>query len=286
MAMPPFFQRKVFVWVLAALAQIASPAAGEIYRWTDGAGRQHFTQDLNQVPPRHRDAARKAAAKPSGRDPLQSYSTPPSARASGRARARRGVHEINFERHGTLMMVQVQLNDHVVAPFLADTGASGISIPSAVAQELGIRIDAMTPTVVVGTANGNVVEPLVELDSVQVGGARVEGLHANVSSSMSFGLLGGAFFNNFVYQVDAAAGVITLAPNDSVRGGYTRAQWRERFGRVRAPLAVLEERLESGADRRPGRIAELEAHRRALRGELAKLENSADRALVPHGWRE
>ncbi len=286
--MPPVSQRNALLAACAALALAlaALPAAGEIYRWTDDAGRQHFTQDLNQVPARHRDAARKAAAAPAGPDPLQTYATPPRARAPGRARGPHGTHEIRFERYGTLMMVQVQLNDQVVAPFLADTGASGISIPHAVAQELGIRIDASTPTVAVGTANGTVVEPLVELDSVQVGSARVEGLHANVSSTMRFGLLGGAFFNNFVYQVDAAAGLITLAPNDSVRGGFTRMQWRERFVQVRAPLAAVEERLDAGVDRRPGRVADLEARRRALRGELARLEDMADRASVPQGWRE
>lgn len=269
-----------------AVMLATTPVAAEIYRWTDDAGRQHFTQDLNRVPARHREAARKAAAKPAAHDPLQTYSAPPRARAYRGARNGGARHEIHFERYGTLMMVQVRLNDRVSAPFLADTGASGISIPHAVAQELGIRIDADTPTVMVGTANGNVVEPLVELDSVQVGSARVEGLHANVSSTMRFGLLGGAFFNNFVYQVDAAAAVITLVPNDSVRGGLTHAQWRARFARVREPLSALDERLDTALRMPAGRIARLEERRRALRQRLAELEEIADRALVPQGWRE
>ena len=275
------------LFALGTLALLlAPPTRAEIYRWTDSAGREHFTQDLNQVPARHREAARRAAAATPKRDPLQSYSAPANTGHHLRASPRGGVHEIHFDRRGTLMMVQVQLNDRVVAPFLADTGASGIAIPHAVAQQLGIRIDADTPTVVVGTANGNVVQPLVELDSVQVGTARVEGLHANVSSTMQIGLLGGAFFNNFVYQVDAAAGVITLRPNDSVRGGFTQNQWREQFRRVRVPLAALEERIDSGVDRRKGRIAELEGRRRALQRELAELESLANRAAVPQGWRE
>lgn len=270
----------------AGLTFTPGPAISEIYRWMDATGREHFTQDLNQVPPHHREAARSAASNTAGPDPLQTYSAPPSARSSAQSRARGGLHEIHFQRYGTLMMVQVKLNDQVTAPFLADTGASGISIPHSVAQELGIRIDADTPTAVFGTANGDVEEPIVELDSVQVGSARIEGLRANVSSSMRFGLLGGSFFNNFVYQVDAAAAVIQLRPNDSVRGGLTRAQWLGRFHRLRAPLAAVEERLESGTDRRGGGVAELERHRRSLREELAKLDGMADRAGVPHGWRE
>jgi len=183
------------------------------------------------------------------------------------------------------MMVDVRLNDRVVAPFLADTGASGIAIPQTLAQELGIRVGSDTPTVMVGTANGVIEEPLVRLDSVQLGGARVEGLHANVSSSMSFGLLGGAFFNNFIYQVDAAAGAITLVPNEGVRSGLTEAQWRARFRSLREPLDALETRLASGQDRRAGRISELETHREVLRRELGALEDEANRAGVPQAWR-
>ncbi len=279
--------RRLLAVSLCVLALTWVPAATEaqIYRWTDAAGREHFTQDLSQVPPRHREAARAAAARPSARDPLQTYSTPTRPRPARGTGVRRGQHQIRFERHGTLMMVQVRLNDRVTAPFLADTGASGVSIPRSVAQQLGIRIDADTPTVMVGTANGTVVEPVVALDSVQVGTARVEGLRALVSSTMQVGLLGGAFFNNFVYQVDAAAGVMTLVPNDSVRGGFTRAQWQERFARVRGSIETIDARLDSGKDRRAGRIAALEESRRNLEGQLAELDAAADRAGVPQGWR-
>lgn len=279
-------------WLAVAVALVfflvSASGKAQIYRWSDATGREHFTQDLNQVPARHREAARKAAARPGGRDPLQSYSAPQRAAPAARARhtQRGGTHEIHFRRYGTLMMVEVELNDHVRAPFLADTGASGISIPHAVAQELGIRIDSDTPTVIVGTANGNVEEPLVALESVQVGSARVEGLRANVSGSMQFGLLGGSFFNNFIYQVDAAARVIRLTPNEAVRGGLARGQWQERFQQIRAPLSALEARLESGVDRRAGRVRELETRLRTLHEELARLESRADRAEVPQGWRE
>jgi len=40
---------------------LAGPASAEIYRWTDESGQEHFTMDLNQVPPKHRGAAQRRA---------------------------------------------------------------------------------------------------------------------------------------------------------------------------------------------------------------------------------
>lgn len=267
---------------------LASDATPEIYRWTDDSGVEHFTQNLAEVPARHRPSARDAAKRPEP-DRLQSFDGAPASRAAQRSRRARRLgdaHTVHFQPYGTLMMVEVVLNDQVRAPFLADTGASGISIPHSLAQQLGIRIDGSTPTVVVGTANGSVETPLVSLESVQLGSARVEGLRAHVSSSMEFGLLGGSFFNNFVYQVDAAQGVITMRENDAVRAGLTRAQWSERFARMRAPIRKLDERLEMGLERRKGRVAELERRRDVLGQALRELESEADRAEVPQVWRE
>jgi len=43
--------------LLLAFVAVA-PARGEIYRWRDASGREHFTTDLGQVPARHREAAK------------------------------------------------------------------------------------------------------------------------------------------------------------------------------------------------------------------------------------
>jgi len=194
---------------------------------------------------------------------------------------------IPFERHGgSLMRVEVLLNGRVRAPFFIDTGASGISIPWTVAQQLGVEVTTETPRIRVLTANGVVSEPVVRLASVQLGPARVSDLQAVVSGSMQVGLLGGAFFNNFVYQVDAAAGVITLRPNERVRGGMNQAEWRERFDSIREPLHRLELYLEKGGFSDAGRVRELEVRRAKLRSSLEQLESEANGALVPRGWRE
>jgi clan AA aspartic protease (TIGR02281 family) len=269
-----------------------SVASAEIYKWTDAQGRLHFSQDIGQVPRAQRESARKAAAEPKKHDPLQVYGrsngdrggSAPARRATTRQSNR--IMRIPFERHGSLMRVEVLLNGRVRAPFYIDTGASGVSLPWAVAQRLGIQITEDTPRIRVTTANGVVANPVVQLKSVQLGPARVDNLQAAVNGSMDVGLLGGAFFNNFVYQVDAAAGVITLKPNQNVRGGRDQNQWRERFATIRAPLAKLEAYLEAGGFTEESRVRQLEEHREKLRASLDELEREANKASVPRGWRE
>jgi clan AA aspartic protease (TIGR02281 family) len=276
-------------WALVWVVGASSAAKAEIYQWTDASGRLHFSQDLSQVPPAKRNQAVKAASAPKARDRLQVYSSGGGGAAAPapRAAARRpgGTMRIPFKRQGTLMRVDVLLNDRVKAPFLIDTGASGISIPWAIAQQLGLRIGPSTPRIRIRTANGVISEPIVELRSVQLGPARVNGLKAAVSGSMDIGLLGGAFFNNFVYQVDSSASVITLAPNARVRAGLDQTQWQERFEAIREPLARVEAYLEKGGFMDKSRVRDLESHRDKLRAALGELEGQANRASVPRGWR-
>jgi len=177
------------------------------------------------------------------------------------------------------------VNDRARVPFLIDTGASGVSLPAEIVTDLGIPVHAGTPRVTVSTANGIVQVPMVEVDSVQLGAARVENLRATVNPTMEVGLLGGSFFNNFRYSVDAAAGVITLTPNDAIRGGAAAEQWRERFQRLQSSIDRLEEYLASRAVTRELRRRELEGNLAAMKSDLQKLEIEANHARVPQSWR-
>jgi clan AA aspartic protease (TIGR02281 family) len=247
----------------------------------------HFTHDLGQIPPAQRPTARASAGEPA-QDGFQTYATPhtmgsakPSPRGGHAATLR-----IPFERRGTLMLVEALLNDRLTAPFLVDTGASGVMIPEQIASQLGLRIGSDTPRAPVQTANGVVAAPVVSLDSVQLGAARVEGLEALVSSSMSIGLLGGTFFNNFVYQIDAAASEISLVPNDAVRAGLSEAHWRERFRSLREVLTRIEGHLAQSVLTDESRVKELESRRASFASELERLDREADLAQVPQAWRE
>jgi clan AA aspartic protease (TIGR02281 family) len=272
---------------LAATLLLAAPAAGgEIYRWTDARGNVHFTEDLSQVPPAQRaaaeEAAQRRAAAPSR---LQTYEAPASRPRPAAFTGRRVLH-VPFVKRGGAMLVQVRINDRVTAPFLVDTGASDVAIPAAVAARAGIRVDPDAPRALYQTANGLVSKPLVTLESVEVGEARMEDVRGSISDSMEVGLLGGTFFNNFTFQIDPAASVLTLIRNDRVRRGLSERQWRDRFREVRGKLERVERYLGENELTRDDRVAQLEDARDRLARDLETLEREADRADVPHGWRE
>jgi len=293
-------RRSMAASALALLLALALPAGSEIYRWTDAAGQQHFTQDLGQVPAAHRAAAEASARAPKGHDRIQVYSSPASpARASARAArlrrtsltARPGqTYTIPVQRAGTSLVVSVRLNDLVNARFLIDTGASDVVIPSSVAAELGLDGDGGR-TKVYSTANGLVTQRAVVLDSVALGEARVSNVAASISDSMSIGLLGLSYFNHFNYSVDPARGIVTLVRNGLIeqgliRGGRSEAQWRSEYANLRSRIEAVarEKRSKSAAktrtrERLDQAIAELERQRTVL-------DDEADSAKVPFSWRD
>jgi clan AA aspartic protease (TIGR02281 family) len=275
-------------WLALFLAlltvSIAGGAPADIYRWTDPEGNLHFTEDLSQVPPQYREQAVRRPPSDS-RGALQTYTPPASPEPQAAPRSGDVIH-IPFERRGTLMWVNALVNDRQRVPFLIDTGASGVSLPSGVVAELGIRIRPDTPRMTVSTANGYVRVPIVEIDSIQLGNARVEGLQAAVNPTMDVGLLGGTFFNNYRYSVDIAASVITLEPNEGVRGGAASEQWRRRFRDLRGSIGRLEAYLDDRTITRPNKRRELEANLAALKEDLRNLEIEANRAGVPQSWRD
>jgi aspartyl protease family protein len=265
---------------LILIIALAGAASADIYRWTDESGKLHFAQSLQQVPARYRQQVTNGAANQTGGS-FQTYAADPEQRAVRRSNSFR----IPFQRDGSLMRVHALVNDHLDVGFLIDTGASGVSLPTATARRLGILVGPDTPRISVRTANGTIQVPLVRLDSVVLGGARVEGLMATVNPTMNIGLLGGAFFNHFSYEVDPAASVITLKPNHAVVSGLGEQHWQRRFLKIRGPLAELEDYLRDREGLRAARREELEQKRAELQAGLNALEIEANRDDVPAAWR-
>jgi clan AA aspartic protease (TIGR02281 family) len=281
-----------------ALSVFALPAGGEIYRWTDSQGRVHFTQDLSQVPPDQRPRAVERTLDDSEGGRISTYSSdsdaaPPAHRAPAirtpETSAGRPVHRIRVERAGTSMMVAARLNNSVVVPFVVDTGATDVSIPRWAAAQLGLRDSGRTRQYI--TANGMIEESVVMLESVDLGGARVEDVPASISSTMDVGLLGLSFFNHFTYHVDTARGVLTLVPNDlaesgQIRGGRSEAQWRSEFGGLRARLRQVDTEMSRTNSNASSKRQALDRSRSNVLAQLELLEGEADQARVPMAWRE
>jgi clan AA aspartic protease (TIGR02281 family) len=272
--------RRAAICLLALLLQ-TSDAASEIFRWTDEAGNLHFAQSIQQVPPQYRkQALGQSAAKSDGIFQTYTKSTEHhGATASGKYR-------IPFVAEGSLMRVSAIVNGHLEVPFLIDTGASGVSLPASAASRLGISVGPNTQRIRMQTANGQIDLPLVRLDSVELAGARVEGLMATLNPTMSIGLLGGAFFNQFTYGVDPTANIITLERNHAaIAPSLSEDHWRRRFRKLRGSLEQLDSYLRDREGLDEPRREELERKRVELEARLDALERDANRDRVPRAWR-
>ncbi len=285
------------VVLMLALFGATGVASAEIYKWTDDAGRVHFTQDLRQVPPSHRTQAETAAKQPA-RTRIQSYTTPPASPQPGRPAVRSTsgsgttgkVHKIRVQRAGSSMTVQVLINDRLKVPFHIDTGATDVVLPTWAAEQLGLDLSGAR-TGVYGTANGTVTQKLVHLKSVSLEGARVEGVPATVSESMEYGLLGLSYFNHFKYDIDPVAGVVTLRRNNLaeagiLRGGRSREQWRQHFAAHHSRIREMKKKRDEVPFSRTRRREHLGEEVQRLEQELKLLESEADDARVPFGWRD
>jgi clan AA aspartic protease (TIGR02281 family) len=288
--------RRLARWLGLLLALAPLAAAAEIYQWTDEQGRVHFTQDLSQVPARHRSQAELRAQAPHEAGRLQTYSQPaapdPGSVSPRRPGAQRGREfRIPVARAGIGMIVYVRLDGRLTTPFLVDTGATDVLIPASVAEQLGFHAGPETRTKSYQTANGVVTHTTVMLRSVDLGGASVENVPASISPSMEIGLLGLSFFNHFTYNVDAAAGILTLVPNDlvesgAIRGGRSEAQWRAEYQDLRARVEQIDREADAKSTSKARSQERLEEQRGALQGELSLLDGEADLARVPMSWRE
>lgn len=284
---------RTLIAVMAAIALFPGLASAEIYKWKDSAGRLHFSQDLGQVPPEYRSQAKGEAIEEGSGSVIQRYQPVPAAlkpRGSRPSKSSSQVYRIRVQKTGSSMRVVVRLNDHVTAPFYIDTGASDVSLPEWVAKELGLDLENAR-TALYSTANGVVESPLVVLDSVELGGARVENVPAHINKSMSTGLLGLSFFNHFQYRFDPASGIVTLQPNGlaeagTIRGGRSRDQWKSQFLHLAGRRTAIEQTLDEINPNSPRRKSELEDELDEVDRQKKMLESEADDARVPMQWRD
>ena len=191
---------------VGALALGGGVARAELHGWTDENGTFHIAADASLIPNAHRAAAAERARSaekrqiqvvlPQGYQLLAIEPLPAS---------------VPVQRFGQLMRVTVRLNDKVQAPFVIDTGADGLAIPSRIAGELGLP-DGRSRTVTITTASGPVNMTSVDLESVEVGGVRVADVPAVINPELEFGLLGLSFLRHFKYTIDLDQGVLILEP--------------------------------------------------------------------------
>ncbi|MFQ5851738.1 MAG: TIGR02281 family clan AA aspartic protease [Candidatus Binatia bacterium] len=188
------------LFILAFLFSALPPRSAELFRWVDERGVVHFTDNLHNIPEKYRaKMIRLRSVAPSKAPGIPVY----PERAS-----------IPLKTKGRMVVVQAVLNGRTQGNFILDTGASYTVISWATAKELEIDLEGKPPKIRLQTANGVIDAPLVTLDSVEVGGIRVDDLPAAVHDFSQHGsisgLLGLNFLSYFRMNLDTENGVLVL----------------------------------------------------------------------------
>ena len=131
--------------------------------------------------------------------------------------AQASIHEVPLvrDRHGTFTLLAT-LNGTTTLAFTLDTGATNVTIPQSIAQEL-MRDGSLTVADYVGNAVSILADgtkrhdTLYRLRSVTIGGLTVTDVECSVGDEGSALLLGQSFLSKFgSWSVDNGRGVLVL----------------------------------------------------------------------------
>jgi clan AA aspartic protease (TIGR02281 family) len=272
--------------ISALLGLLTAAAHGTIYKWTDQNGKVHFTDNVWAIPPEYRQQAeeRRGGTAPTQRPeqpPELPLTTLPPADDPGSKH-----YIIPFRRAGSMMLVDVVVDQFLKSHLLVDTGATFTVISTAMARQLALNLDnaALIP---LQSASGVFLAPLTKVKSIAVGDAvaqDVEVVVHDIGQGITGGLLGMSFLDNFQVTINTTVERMTLSPlttppGETLYGGRPEDWWRRKFRFYRQQIEALEEVLA----KKPS--AKLTRSLRYLQTELETLERQASLAAVPRQWR-
>jgi aspartyl protease family protein len=109
-----------------------------------------------------------------------------------------GVAEVVLQRNRQGHYVTSGEINSLPVTFILDTGATGVAVPSKVAQRLGLQPGRAFPT---QTANGMSVSYAVSLDQVSVGGITLQEVRASITPGLTTSevLLGMSFLKHIEF---------------------------------------------------------------------------------------
>ncbi|PYM94257.1 MAG: hypothetical protein DME04_08245 [Candidatus Rokuibacteriota bacterium] len=192
-----------FWLIVLAGCLVAGPASGQLYRWTDAQGTEHYTGDLSAIPPNFRDSATPLSAPQPRSEPTPDASASTSLQMAP----------------GAPITIEARLNGAPLT-LIVDTGADRTLISPEALARAGMSSQPTSPVEVVGVT-GAANATLVTLPLLDVAGTRIGPLpvivHALPARSRSGsgsetidGLLGRDVLNGVTLCVDTASGRATL----------------------------------------------------------------------------
>lgn len=281
---------------------VSATAQAGMYSWKDNNGKTHYTDSLHKIPPKFRKSNQgfkkyKSSRSARGsqvespdtlsRNPVRSSYTPGKLGNMGNEE-----HVIPLiQTAGGNFMVEVIFNNRVKAMLMVDTGASLVTISKKIAKQLGHRKNSKSAQIPFTTAGGMVWMPMVALNKVQVGAAKVDLVEASVNDQMGEldGLLGMSFLGDYRVEMDTARSQMILKPlgksGDPQWGGKSALWWKSRYTGYSTKIRNFKleaKKMEIQSHPKAANIKKMVAFYKDLK---KKLDKSAARAGVPDNLR-
>lgn len=166
------------------------------------------------------DSAVQEAIEAAGTEDGKTYTLGPSRLFESNVRKLQTLEKtvrseaITLRKEGNTFWVTVVFNGKGTKELVFDTGASSISLPAQLADDLGVEVTDADPTVLVTIADGSTVEAKsTRIESVRVGEFEVKNVECIVMPrrySNAPPLLGNSFLNNFSFRLDTEQSKLTL----------------------------------------------------------------------------
>jgi hypothetical protein len=304
------------VLFIVITAPLTAPGA-DIFTWTDDQGTIHFSDSVSDVPARYRKSIKTKTFGPveelpppkppvtgnrPGEDTAPVVAPTPTVTET---LARFEVPYTAYEGNAKRVIVSVKFNDRVTAPMALDTGAPGSLISAKVAKELDLLDDDNGQLwVTVGGLGGTARAIRTVVNSVQIGGARINFVPVEITKSISDafeGLIGMDFMSSYSMHVDPARRVVIfeeLSHTSDRPGGRDEAWWRTTFSEFAAFHNGWKQALEAAEaelDRSPASstmATDLQRRRDLAKRQSREAEKLMDRLhrfarenSVPMHWR-
>lgn len=118
-----------------------------------------------------------------------------------------GIHVIQVQREGHLLVVQTRLNQSREVRLILDTGASHTILSRRIARDLGVLSTSHPTVVTLKTAGGPIQAEMIRLDTIQVGEAEAHNVPVAIHDLPDAppgidGLLGLTFLHTFLVTLD------------------------------------------------------------------------------------
>jgi aspartyl protease family protein len=136
--------------------------------------------------------------------------------------------KIPLRREGESYYVSVVINGQPAQELIVDSGANTVMLPYKIAQECGVSVDASSPDVTIGTANGGRSKAkLAMADTIRIGKFTANNVQCIVlgpEATNAPALLGMSFLNRYKFELNAQGSTLSMMEVTAEPGPLPRAK--------------------------------------------------------------